>query len=215
MLNAVICIYDPLRAEAPDAIAALHALGIRNIVMMTGDNEKTAASVARAVGADRYFAEVLPSDKAAFIRRERAKGHVVMMIGDGVNDTPALSEADIGIAIRSGEAIAKEVADTTVSSEDLFCLVTLRALATALMHRIQRNYRAIVGINLSLILCGVCGILAPTASALLHNLSTLLISFGSMRDLLPQPSALGAPPEAKPKREEKTAAAASPAAQAD
>lgn len=215
VLSAVICIYDPLRAEAPAAIAALHALGIRNIVMMTGDNEKTAASVARAVGVDRYFAEVLPSDKAAFIRRERAKGHVVMMIGDGVNDTPALSEADIGIAIRSGAAIAKEVADITVSSEDLFCLVTLRALATALMHRIQRNYRAIVGINLSLILCGVCGILAPTASALLHNLSTLLISLGSMRDLLPQPSSLGAPPEAKPKREEKTAAAASPAAQAD
>lgn len=185
VLSAVICIADPLRAEAVDAIRALHECGIRKIVMMTGDNEKTAASVARSVGVDAYYAEVLPEDKANFIRAERAAGHCVMMIGDGVNDTPALSEADVGIAINTGAAIAKEISDVTVSSEDLFALVTLRRLACALTQRIERNYRFIVGFNLGLILCGVSGVIQPTLSALLHNLSTLAISMKSMTNLLP------------------------------
>ena len=153
--------------------------------MMTGDNEKTAAAVARSVGVDAYYAEVLPEDKANFIRAERAAGHCVMMIGDGVNDTPALSEADVGIAINTGAAIAKEISDVTVSSEDLFALVTLRRLACALTQRIERNYRFIVGFNLGLILCGVSGVIQPTLSALLHNLSTLAISMKSMTNLLP------------------------------
>ncbi len=185
VLSAVICIADPLRAEAVDAIRALHECGIRKIVMMTGDNEKTAAAVARSVGVDAYYAEVLPEDKANFIRAERAAGHCVMMIGDGVNDTPALSEADVGIAINTGAAIAKEISDVTVSSEDLFALVTLRRLACALTQRIERNYRFIVGFNLGLILCGVSGVIQPTLSALLHNLSTLAISMKSMTNLLP------------------------------
>ena len=184
-LAAVICIYDPLRREAAAAIQALHACGIRKVVMMTGDNEKTAAAVARAVGVDEYHAEVLPEDKATYIRAEKAAGHRVMMIGDGVNDAPALSEADVGIAINSGAAIAREIADITISSEELFQLVTLRQLSHLLMQRIHRNYRFIVGFNLLLILCGVTGVLQPTLSALLHNLSTLGISLKSMTDLLP------------------------------
>ena len=186
VLIAVICIADPLRKEAKDAVKALHELGIHNVVMMTGDNEKTAAAVAAAVGVDEYRAGVLPEDKAAFIRAEREAGRTVMMIGDGVNDTPALSEADVGIAINTGAAIAKEIADITVSSEDLFCLVSLRKLAEALMTRIDRNYRFIVGFNLMLICLGVGGIIQPTFSALLHNASTLGISLDSMTNLLPE-----------------------------
>ena len=186
VLRAVICISDPLRPEAPSAVAALHKAGIKKVVMMTGDNEKTAAAVARAVGVDEYRAEVLPEDKAEFIRREKAAGHTVIMIGDGVNDTPALSEADVGIAINTGAAIAKEISDITVSSEDLFKLVTLREISSALMERINRNYRFIVSFNFLLIVCGVTGVIQPTTSALLHNMSTLGISIKSMTDLLPE-----------------------------
>ena len=183
-LAAVICVSDPLRAEAAEVIRALHECGIPHTVMMTGDNRATAAAVAAQVGVDEFRAEVLPQDKAEYIRRARAEGHTVIMIGDGVNDSPALSEADVGIAINTGAAIAREIADITVSSESLWELVTLRRLSTALMARIHRNYRTIVGFNLGLILFGVAGILPPTTSALLHNASTLLISLRSMTDLL-------------------------------
>ena len=184
-LAAAICIHDPLRREAKDAIRALHALGIGKVVMMTGDNRRTAEAVAAEVGVDEFYAEVLPEDKAAFIRGEKAAGRTVIMIGDGVNDSPALSEADAGIAISTGAAIAREIADITVASEDLFALVTLRRLSGELMKRIQHNYRFIVGFNFSLIVLGVLGILPPTASALLHNMSTLGISLKSMTELLP------------------------------
>ena len=185
-LAAVICIHDPLRREAQAAVAALHRCGFTNVVMMTGDNRRTAEAVARQVGVDAVYAEVLPEDKAAFIRQEKAKGHTVIMVGDGVNDSPALSEADAGIAISTGGAIAREIADITIASEDLFELVTLRQLSEALMRRIHRNYRFIVGFNFSLIVLGVAGILPPTTSALLHNMSTLGISLKSMTDLLPE-----------------------------
>ena len=184
-LAAVICIFDPLRTEARAAVQALHGCGISKVVMMTGDNRKTAEAVARQVGVDAVFAEVLPEDKAAFIRDEKARGHTVIMVGDGVNDSPALSEADAGVAISTGAAIAREIADITIASEDLFELVTLRRLGEALMQRIHRNYRFIVGFNFSLIVLGVAGILPPTTSALLHNMSTLGISLKSMTDLLP------------------------------
>ena len=184
-LAAVICIFDPLRQETRAAVQALHDCGITKVVMMTGDNRKTAEAVARQVGVDAVFAEVLPEDKAAFIREEKAKGHTVIMVGDGVNDSPALSEADAGIAISTGAAIAREIADITIASEDLFELVTLRQLSEALMRRIHRNYRFIVGFNLSLIVLGVAGVLPPTTSALLHNMSPLGISLKSMTDLLP------------------------------
>ena len=185
VLAAVICIFDPLRAEAKDAVKALHELGIKNVVMMTGDNKKTAQAVAAEVGVDSFYAEVLPEDKAEFIRREKAAGHTVIMIGDGVNDSPALSEASAGIAISTGAAIAREIADITISSEDLFQLITLRRISQALMERIRRNYRFIVGFNFMLIVLGVAGILPPTTSALAHNMSTLAISLKSMTDLLP------------------------------
>ena len=185
-LAAVICISDPVKESAAAAIAALHASGIGRVVMMTGDNEKTAARVAQTVGVDDYRAEVLPEDKAEFVRSEKAAGRHVIMIGDGVNDTPALSEADVGIAVNSGAAIAREVADITISSDDLFALVTLRQISTALMGRIQLNYRFIVGFNAMLILLGVGGIIQPTFSALLHNMSTLGISLRSMKPLLPE-----------------------------
>ncbi len=185
-LAAVICISDPLRAEAPAAIRALHECGIKNVVMMTGDNRRTAESVAQTVGVDQVYAEVLPEDKAEFIRKARAQGHVVIMVGDGVNDSPALSEADVGIAISTGAAIAREIADITVASEDLRALVTLRALSCQLMRRIHRNYRFIIGFNCALIVLGVAGILPPTTSALLHNMSTLGISLKSMTNLLPE-----------------------------
>ena len=186
VLAAVICIYDPLRREAADAVKALHACGFTNVVMMTGDNRKTAEAVARQVGVDAVYSEVLPEDKAAFIRGEKEKGHTVIMVGDGVNDSPALSEADAGIAISTGAAIAREIADITIASEDLFELVTLRRLAEELMGRIHRSYRFIVGFNFSLIVLGVAGVLPPTTSALLHNMSTLGISLKCMTDLLPE-----------------------------
>ena len=185
-LAAVICIYDPLRKEAADAVRALHACGIDKVVMMTGDNKKTAYAVAKQVGVDEVYAEVLPEDKAAFVRAEREAGRTVIMIGDGVNDSPALSEADAGIAISTGAAIAREIADITIASEDLFELVTLRRLSADLMARIRRNYRFIVSFNFSLIVLGVAGLLPPTTSALLHNMSTLAISLKSMTNLLPE-----------------------------
>ena len=185
-LAAVICIHDPLRREAKAAVRALHDCGIDKVVMMTGDSRKTAEAVAAEVGVDEVFAEVLPEDKAAYIRSEKAAGRKVIMIGDGVNDSPALSEADAGIAIATGAAIAREIADITISSEDLFELVTLRRLSEALMDRIHRNYRFIVGFNCSLIALGVAGILPPATSALLHNLSTLAVSMKSMTNLLPE-----------------------------
>ena len=181
---AVICIHDPLRREAREAVKALHESGFTNVVMMTGDNRRTAETVAAEVGVDAVYAEVLPEDKAAFIRQEKAKGHTVIMVGDGVNDSPALSEADAGIAISTGAAIAREIADITVSSEDLFALVTLCRLGEALMKRIHGSYRFIVGFNLTLIALGVAGVLPPTTSALLHNGSTLGISLRNMTDLL-------------------------------
>ena len=194
-LAAVICIHDPLRREAQAAVAALHRCGFANVVMMTGDNRRTAEAVARQVGVDAVYAEVLPEDKAAFIRQEKEKGHTVIMVGDGVNDSPALSEADAGIAISTGAAIAREIADITVASEDLFALVTLRRLGEALMERIHGSYRFIVGFNLTLIALGVAGILPPTTSALLHNMSTLGISLKSMTDLLPDKQAQDTVPQ--------------------
>ena len=182
-LAAVICIHDPLRREARDAIKALHKSGFVNVVMMTGDNRRTAESVAAEVGVDAVFAEVLPEDKASFIRQEKAKGHTVIMVGDGINDSPALSEADAGIAISTGAAIAREIADITIASEDLFALVTLRRLSIALMGRIRSSYRFIVGFNLALIALGAAGFLPPTTSALLHNGATLGISLKNMTDL--------------------------------
>ena len=183
-LAAVICIHDPLRREAKGAVKALHESGFTNVVMMTGDNRRTAESVAAEVGVDAVYAEVLPEDKAAFIRQEKEKGHTVIMVGDGVNDSPALSEADAGIAISTGAAIAREIADITVASEDLFELVTLRKLSEALMDRIHGSYRFIVAFNLSLITLGVAGVLPPAISALLHNTSTLGIGLKNMTDLL-------------------------------
>lgn len=184
VLAAVICIEDPLRQEAADVVRSLHELGLKRVVMMTGDNEKTARSVAAAVGVDEYHAEVLPEDKANFIRQEHEAGRKVIMIGDGVNDSPALSEADAGISIASGAAIAREVADISLSAEDLYSLITLRKLAVGLMGRIQRDYRFIMSFNAMLILLGVAGILPPATSALLHNASTLAISLQSMTNLL-------------------------------
>ena len=183
-LAAVICIHDPLRREAKDAVKALHESGFTNVVMMTGDNRRTAEAVAAEVGVDAVYAEVLPEDKAAFIRQEKEKGHTVIMVGDGVNDSPALSEADAGIAISTGAAVAREIADITVASENLFELVTLRKLSEALMARIHGSYRFIVAFNLSLITLGVAGVLPPAISALLHNTSTLGIGLKNMTDLL-------------------------------
>ena len=183
-LAAVICIQDLLRREARTVVSALHQCGFSNVVMMTGDNRRTAESIAAEVGVDEVYAEVLPEDKAAFIQKQKAAGHTVIMVGDGVNDSPALSEANAGIAISTGAAIAREIADITIASEDLFELVTLRRLSEALMQRIHSSYRFIVGFNLSLIILGVAGILPPTTSALLHNASTLGISLKNMTDLL-------------------------------
>ena len=183
-LAAVVCIEDPLRKEAADVVRALKATGLEKVVMMTGDSEKTAASVARRVGVDAYYSEVLPEDKAKFVEQERASGRTVIMIGDGINDSPALSAAKVGIAIRDGAQIAQEIADITISAENLWEIVMLRRLSEALMRRIQKNYRSIVGINATLILLGVTGILQPTTSALLHNMSTLTISLTNMKNLL-------------------------------
>lgn len=183
-LAAVVCIEDPLRKEAADVARALKATGLEKVVMMTGDSEKTAASVARRVGVDAYYSEVLPEDKAKFVEQECASGRTVIMIGDGINDSPALSAANVGIAIRDGAQIAQEIADITISAENLWEIVMLRRLSEALMRRIQKNYRSIVGINATLILLGVTGILQPTTSALLHNMSTLTISLTNMKNLL-------------------------------
>lgn len=183
-LAAVVCIEDPLRKEAADVVRALKATGLEKVVMMAGDSEKTAASVARRVGVDAYYSEVLPEDKAKFVEQERASGRTVIMIGDGINDSPALSAANVGIAIRDGAQIAQEIADITISAENLWEIVILRRLSEALMRRIQKNYRSIVGINATLILLGVTGILQPTTSALLHNMSTLTISLTNMKNLL-------------------------------
>ena len=183
-LAAVVCIEDPLRKEAADVVRALKATGLEKVVMMTGDSEKTAASVARRVGVDAYYSEVLPEDKAKFVEQDRASGRTVIMIGDGINDSPALTAANVGIAIRDGAQIAQEIADITISAENLWEIVILRRLSEALMRRIQKNYRSIVGINATLILLGVTGILQPTTSALLHNMSTLTISLTNMKNLL-------------------------------
>ena len=183
-LAAVLLIEDPLRPEAKDTVEALRSLGIKNIVMMTGDSERTARAIAEKVGVDRYFSEVLPEDKAGFVEREKALGHKVIMIGDGINDSPALSAADVGIAISEGAEIAREIADITISEENLYQLVTLKAISNGLMKRIHGNYRFVIGFNLGLILLGVAGVIAPATSALLHNTSTLGISLKSMTNLL-------------------------------
>ena len=184
VLCAVILIEDPLKAEAVSVIRQLHQEGIERVVMLTGDSDRTARAVAARVGVDDYRSEVLPEDKALFIREEHAAGRMVIMVGDGVNDSPALSEADCGVAINSGAAIAREIADITISEDDLHALVTLRALSTALMDRIHRNYRTILSFNSFLILLGIFGILPSTSTALLHNISTIGISLHSMTDLL-------------------------------
>ena len=183
-LAAVICIEDPLRAEAAEVISNLRALGLKRIVMMTGDNEHTAAAIAKKVGIEEYFSEVLPEDKAEFVRKETEKGNKVIMIGDGINDSPALSAANVGIAISDGAEIAREIADITIAADDLHELVKLKRLSNLLMKRIHRNYRAIVGINAGLIAFGVAGVFMPATSALLHNISTLVISLQDMRNLL-------------------------------
>ena len=183
-LAGVICIEDPLREEAEAVVNSLKRAGITKVVMMTGDSERTAAAIAKRVGVDEYYSEVLPEDKAGFIEKEKTAGRKVIMIGDGINDSPALSAANVGIAISDGAEIAREIADITVGSDDLYQIVTLKLLSDSLMKRIRGNYRFIVSFNLGLILCGVAGILQPTTSALLHNTSTLLISLKSMQNLL-------------------------------
>ena len=185
VLAAVICISDPLRAEAAAALDALRQFGVRKIVMFTGDSERTAAAIAAQVGVDEFRAEVLPEDKARFVQAERAQGHTVVMIGDGINDSPALPAANVGVAISDGAAIAREIADITIAADSLFELVKLRALSQHLMQRIRSNYRFVIGFNGSLIALGAMGILAPATSAMLHNLSTLGVSMRSMTNLLP------------------------------
>lgn len=183
-LSAVICIEDPLRDEAAAVVTSLKKAGISKVVMMTGDSERTASVIAKKVGVDEYYAEVLPEDKAAFVEREKAKGRKVIMIGDGINDSPALSAANVGIAISDGAEIAREIADITVGSDNLYQIVTLKYISNALMKRIKSNYRKIVGFNSGLIALGVAGVLPPTTTALLHNGSTILISVNSMKNLL-------------------------------
>ena len=184
VLAAVICIQDPLREEAAKTVRRLKELGISKVVMMTGDSERTARAIARRVGVDEYYSEVLPEDKAGFVEQEKKAGRKVIMIGDGINDSPALSAADVGIAISEGAEIAREIADITISQDDLLQLVTLKALSNGLMKRINGNYRFVISFNLGLILLGVAGVLTPSASALLHNTSTLGVSLKSMTDLL-------------------------------
>ena len=183
-LSAVICIEDPLRDEAAAVVTSLKKAGISKVVMMTGDSERTASVIAKKVGVDEYYAEVLPEDKAAFVEKEKAKGRKIIMIGDGINDSPALSAANVGIAISDGAEIAREIADITVGSDDLYQIVTLKYISNALMKRIKSNYRKIVGFNSGLIVLGVAGVLPPTTTALLHNGSTILISVNSMKNLL-------------------------------
>ena len=183
-LSAVICIEDPLREEASAVVSSLKKAGLSKVVMMTGDSERTARAIAKRVGVDEYYAEVLPEDKANFVEREKQAGRKVIMIGDGINDSPALSAADVGIAISDGAEIAREIADITVGSDDLYQIVTLKLLSDSLMQRIHSNYRKIVGFNSLLIVLGVAGVIQPTTSALLHNSSTLLIGLESMQNLL-------------------------------
>ena len=185
-LAAVILIEDPLKAEAADIVRQLHGLGIERVVMLTGDSRRTARAVAKTVGVDDYYAEVLPEDKAAFIRREHSSGRKVIMVGDGINDSPALSESDCGVAINSGAAIARELADITISEDDLRALVVLKKLSDSLMRRIHGNYRRTISINSFLMLMGALGVFPSTTTALLHNMSTLAISLNSMTDLLQQ-----------------------------
>ena len=189
-LVGVICIADPLRPEAASVLHQLHKLGIRNTVMMTGDSYRTAEAIAKQVGVDQFYAEVLPEDKANFVQKEKAAGHTVVMIGDGINDSPALSAADIGIAINSGAAIAREIADVTIKADSLEELVFLKTVANALQHRVSANYRFVLSFNSTLILLGALGILQPAASAMLHNLSTLGISLKSMTNLVQTPSSV-------------------------
>ena len=183
-LAAVLCIFDPVRSEAQKTINELHELGFNNICMMTGDNKKTAANVASKLGIDKYRAEVLPEDKADFVKTMKSQGHKVIMVGDGVNDSPALSEADVGIAIDCGAAIAREIADITIASDSIESIVELRKISRALMTRIKSNYRFIVGFNSSLIALGIAGILTPSFSALLHNGSTIMTGVKSTTKLL-------------------------------
>ena len=183
-LAAVICIEDPLREEAAVVIGLLRAAGLSKIVMMTGDSDRTARTIAAKVGVDEYYSEVLPEDKASFVEKEKAQGRSVIMIGDGINDSPALSAADVGIAISDGAEIAREIADITVGADDLSELVKLKAISDGLMKRIHGNYRKIVGINSGLIALGVLGLIPPTTSALLHNTSTLVISLESMKNII-------------------------------
>lgn len=184
VLAGVICIADPLRAEAAEVLRQLRGLGIQKAVMMTGDNDRTASVIAKQVGVDAYYAEVLPEDKARFVDAEKAAGRTVIMLGDGINDSPALSAADVGIAISDGAAIAREIADITIAADSLRELVTLKAIANGLQHRTRANYRFIMSFNSMLIVLGAMGILPPATSALLHNASTLGVSLKSMTNLL-------------------------------
>ncbi len=183
-LAAVICIEDPLREEAAEVVESLRRAGFHKLVMMTGDSERTAASIAARAGVDEYYSEVLPEDKAEFVKREKAAGRKVVMVGDGINDSPALSAADVGIAISDGAEIAREIADITIEADRLSGLVTLRAISDGLIRRIRKNYVQIVGINSGLILLGVTGTIQPAASAMIHNISTLAIGGNSMKNLL-------------------------------
>ena len=186
-LAAVILIEDPLKEESRRTVEQLHELGFERVVMMTGDSRRTAAAVAAKVGVDAYYSEVLPEEKAAFIRSEHEQGRKVIMIGDGINDTPALSEADVGVAINSGAAIAREVADVMILEDDLVSLVTLKRISDGLMKRINTNYRMIIGFNFALIALGAAGLLASSTTAFLHNASTIAISLKSMTNLLEEP----------------------------
>ena len=188
-LAGVICIADPLRPEASRVLRALRGLGITNTVMMTGDSERTAAAIAKQVGVDQFFAEVLPEDKAAFVQKAKSEGHTVVMIGDGINDSPALSAADVGIAINSGAAIAREIADVTIKADSLEELVILKTIANSLQRRVSANYRFVLTFNSALIALGAMGILQPASSAMLHNLSTIGISLKSMTNLIPEEKA--------------------------
>ena len=183
-LAAVICIEDPLRPEAPEVVKALRKAGFTQIVMMTGDSDRTAKAIATRVGVDKYYSEVLPEDKAKFVEEAKAHGRKVLMVGDGINDSPALSAADVGIAISDGAELAREIADITIGADDLSVMVTLKEISNGLMDKIHKNYRRIVGINGSLIALGVTGVIQPTMSALLHNTSTLLIGMDSMKSVL-------------------------------
>ena len=183
-LAAVLCIEDPLREEALTIVRDLKKAGIEKVVMMTGDSEKTARLIAQKVGVDAYYAEVLPEDKASFVEKEKQEGRKVIMIGDGINDSPALSAANAGVAISDGAQLAREIADITISGENLYQIVTLKKISNALMKRIHRNYRFVIGFNMGLILLGLSGLIVPGTSALCHNLSTLGITVRSMTNLL-------------------------------